>query len=68
MKYRLEKAKELLKTDMSVAQIAAATGFSSEVVYYRAFKKYENITSMQYRQLIQKQGKEKQVDEEENKR
>lgn len=51
-KYRISKAKELLKTDMSINQIAQQVGFSSKVVYYRAFKKYENITSMQYRQLV----------------
>ena len=49
---RINKAKELLKTDMSINQIAQQVGFSSKVVYCRAFKKYENITSMQYRKLV----------------
>ncbi len=49
---RLNKAKVLLKTDMTVAQIAQATGFSDTGQYCRAFKKYEGITSMQYRQLL----------------
>lgn len=53
VKCRLDKAKEMLKTGMTVSQISQAVGFSSEVVYCRAFKKYEGITSMQYRQLIQ---------------
>lgn len=52
VKCRINKAKELLKTDMSINQIAEQVGFSSKVVYCRAFKKYENITSMQYRKLV----------------
>lgn len=52
VKYRLEKAKELLKTDMKISQIAAAVGFSGEIVYCRAFKKYEGLTSVQYRQYL----------------
>lgn len=53
LKCRISRAKELLKTDKPVSQIAKEVGFSSEVVYYRAFKKCENITSYQYRQLLQ---------------
>lgn len=52
VKCRIKKAKELLKTDMNINQIAEQVGFSSKVVYCRAFKKYENITSMQYRKLV----------------
>ena len=52
IKCRINKAKELLKTDMNVNEIAQEVGFSSKVVYCRAFKKYENITSMQYRKII----------------
>ena len=52
IKCRINKAKELLKTDMSINEIAQEVGFSSKVVYCRAFKKYENITSMQYRKII----------------
>lgn len=59
VKCRLDKAKEMLKTGMTVSQISQAVGFSSEVVYCRAFKKYEGITSMQYRQLIQIKDNEK---------
>lgn len=58
VKCRIRKAKELLKTSKSIAQIAAEVGFSSEVVYYRAFKKCENITSLQYRKLLQRENKE----------
>ena len=56
VKLRLEKAKELLSTDKTITQIAFETGFSSEVVYYRAFKKYVHITSSQYRQLLKKKN------------
>ena len=52
VKCRINKAKELLKTDMSINQIAEQVGFSSKVVYCRAFKKYENSTSTQYRKIV----------------
>lgn len=58
VKCRIKKAKELLKTDMNINQIAEQVGFSSKVVYCRAFKKYENITSMQYRKLVNASVKE----------
>lgn len=61
VKCRIQKAKELLKTDKPVAQIAAEVGFSSEVVYYRAFKKCESITSLQYRKLLQMEGNSEDV-------
>lgn len=59
IKHRIEKAKELLQTDMTIAQIAEATGFSGAVLYCRVFKKQEGITSQQYRQLIGAKSKEK---------
>ena len=62
VKCRIRKAKELLKTSRSIAQIASEVGFSSEVVYYRAFKKCENITSLQYRRLLQREVKEDGAD------
>lgn len=52
VKYRIEKAKELLKTEKTVSQIAEEVGFTSESIYYRAFKKCENITSSQYRMML----------------
>ena len=45
VKCRIDKAKELLKTNMNINQIAQEVEFSGKVVYCRAFKKYENITS-----------------------
>jgi two-component system response regulator YesN len=52
VKLRIEKAKELLKTDKNINAIAEEVGFSGKTVYCRAFKKYENITSNEYRQLL----------------
>ena len=52
VKYRVEKAKELLKTDLSVEQIAERVGFADRSTYYRAFRKIEHITSKQYRELL----------------
>lgn len=51
---RINKAKELLATDMSVNDIAVNVGFTNKTVYCRAFKRYENITSGQYRELLRK--------------
>lgn len=52
VKCRIDKAKELLKTDKTVAAIAAEVGFCNERIYCRTFKKCENITSQRYRQML----------------
>ena len=52
VKCRIDKAKGLLKTNMNINQIAQEVEFSGKVVYCRAFKKYENITSTQYRKIV----------------
>lgn len=52
VKCRIDKAKELLKTNMNINQIAQEVEFSGKVVYCRVFKKYENITSTQYRKIV----------------
>lgn len=49
VKYRLKKAKELLKMDFTVAKAGEKSGFSSTVVFNRAFKKFEGITPGQYK-------------------
>lgn len=54
IKCRIEKAKSLLKTDMTIEQIVEAVGFSNKVTYCRLFKKYEGITSSQYRRILDK--------------
>jgi AraC-like DNA-binding protein len=51
-KVRMEKAKELLaQTALPVQVIAAQVGFHSAVSFSRAFKKNENITPVEYRNL-----------------
>ena len=52
-KYRVEKAKELLKNpDLVIETIAAMTGFNNGNSFIRVFKKYELITPGQYRHMI----------------
>ena len=51
VKYRIEKAKELIKnTNKNINTIAIECGFSSSIVFQRAFKRYEGITPKQYRE------------------
>ena len=52
IKCRIDRAKQLLKTDMTIEQIVEAVGFSNKVTYCRLFKKYEGITSSQYRKIL----------------
>lgn len=48
---RIEKAKDmLLNTNYSIKRIADQTGFYSDNVFIRTFKKVENITPGQYRE------------------
>lgn len=47
---RLEKAKSLMKEDMSVKAIAEASGFSSGLTMNRAFKRYEGTTPSKFRE------------------
>ena len=50
---RVEKAKELLKnTDLKILDIALTIGFSSQQRFNEIFKKYENITPLQYRKSL----------------
>lgn len=52
VKFRLKKAKEQLKNQRkTIKQIAEDIGFSSVIVFQRAFKRYEGITPGQYREL-----------------
>lgn len=49
---RLSKAKELLKnTNLSISEISRKIGYSSESLFIRIFKKYENMTPSSYRNL-----------------
>lgn len=49
--FRLKKAKELLETNKTLNQIAAETGFANATAFRYAFKKNENMTPAQYRQM-----------------
>ena len=50
---RIQKAKELLKnTDIKILDIALIIGFSSQQRFNEIFKKYENITPLQYRKSL----------------
>ncbi|ACT04458.1 AraC family transcriptional regulator [Paenibacillus sp. JDR-2] len=53
-KIRLLEAKRLLaETDLTVAHIAGAVGYSNDIGFIRFFKKYEGITPGQYRANVQ---------------
>lgn len=52
-KYRIDRAKELLKsTDMKQSEIATQVGLSNAQNFIRIFKKYEGITPGQYKNTI----------------
>lgn len=49
MKYRIEKSKEfLIGTEMTVTEVAYATGFSDSSYFIQCFRKYEGITPGEY--------------------
>ncbi len=49
--YRVEKSMELLKlTDMTITEIAYATGFAGASYYAETFRKYMNCSPMQFRE------------------
>ncbi len=51
LKTRIEAAKELLEnTDMKIAEVAQAVGFSSQQRFNDIFRKYTAVTPMRYRQ------------------
>jgi len=51
---RLEAAKELMKTEMSLREIADAAGFSNGLTMSRAFKRYEGTTPNKLREQIRR--------------
>lgn len=51
---RLEAAKELMKTEMSLRDIAEAVGFSNALTMSRAFKRYEGAAPNKIRDQIRK--------------
>ena len=51
MRTRMEKGKELIsQSEMSIADIAVAVGYSSSVTFGRAMKKYYGINPLQLRE------------------
>lgn len=51
-RFRIEKSKELLlKSDLSLMNIAIAVGFNNQNYYSIVFKKYTNLTPSNYRRL-----------------
>lgn len=51
IKLRLEKAKELLRSNptLPLVKVASEVGFSSAEVFSRAFKRYDGISPSRYR-------------------
>ncbi len=49
-KVRLENAKVLMPTNLSVKEIAEKVGYNSSLALIRAFKKYEGVTPGKYRE------------------
>lgn len=49
---RIEYAKDLLESDMSVEEVAFAAGFRESSTFIRAFKNYHGITPGQMKKLI----------------
>jgi AraC-like DNA-binding protein len=53
-KIRVEKASELLRnTDMSISEIAFEVGYNNISYFIKNFKKFMNITPLQYRKKLQ---------------
>jgi AraC-like DNA-binding protein len=54
-KHRSSLARRLLsKTDEDISEIVYLTGFSEPSTFYRAFKRWENTTPIEYRQRFRK--------------
>lgn len=57
---RMSKARELLlSTEYSVGEIAERTGFTNSPYFYKAFKKYNGVTPIEFR----KNSRNRQLDE-----
>ncbi len=50
---RIQKAVELLKTEMPFEEICAQTGFNSIPYFYETFKKLTKLTPSAYRKIVQ---------------
>ena len=56
LRQKIEKSKELLRTDLSVTEIAYHYKFSSSQYYATVFKRFCNMTPTQYRESIKREG------------
>lgn len=54
-KVRLEKAKELLKMDISIKDIACQVGYLDSKALIRSFRRYEGITPGRYKEVLSNQ-------------
>lgn len=48
---RLKKAKELMRQDLNISQVAEKVGYGNTDTFIRNFKKYEGITPGKYKSL-----------------
>lgn len=48
IRYRIERSKELLKTHMSIGQIAYGVGYKSTEAFTKAFKKYAGVAPSEW--------------------
>lgn len=46
---RMEQAKKLLSTDLSIAEVSERSGYGDYRVFTKVFKKSEGVTPSQYR-------------------
>lgn len=51
-KFRVEKSKELLVSELNISDVAQQSGFVNSNTYIRAFKKYEGVTPGMWRKRI----------------
>ena len=49
IKVRMDKAKELLKSGSTVADVAELVGYSDEFAFSKAFKKYLGISPLSFK-------------------
>ena len=48
---RIEKARELLKTDLSIKEVTYKSGFNSQNYFSKIFRKYVGVTPTEYKSL-----------------
>lgn len=53
-KIRIEEAKNLLKTDMSISKVLLSVGYNNQRTFNRVFKSMENVSPTEYRRLLSK--------------